>query len=202
MKVGTSPADDPVRVKAARDAIGSWADLFVDANGAYTRKQALEKAQAFADEGVAWFEEPVVHSDLEGLRLLRDRSPAGMKIATGEYGYDLRYFREVFLAGAADIVQADITRCGGVTEFMRVAALCAAWELPLSAHCAPSLHTHPCCAALPMDNVEYFHDHARIEQMLFEGAVKVRDGRLWPDLSRPGNGLELKRADAAKYAAG
>ena len=64
----------------------------------------------------------------------------------------------------------------------------------------PALHAHPCCAALPLRNVEYFHDHARIEHMLLDGALTPIAGALRPDLSRPGNGLELKRADAARYA--
>jgi L-alanine-DL-glutamate epimerase-like enolase superfamily enzyme len=138
--------------------------------------------------------------DLEGLRLVRDRGPAGMDVAAGEYGFDLFYFRRMLDAGAVDVLQADATRCGGFTGFLQVAPLCQAHNLPLSAHCAPSLHAHPCCAALPMKNIEYFHDHARIEHMLFDGALKPVDGTLKPDLSRPGMGLELKRADAARYA--
>ena len=98
MKIGTHPADDPGRVRAARDAIGPDVELFVDANGAYSRKQALAQAEAFAELDVRWFEEPVSSDDLDGLRLLRDRAPAGMDIAAGEYGYDLFYFRRMLEA--------------------------------------------------------------------------------------------------------
>jgi L-alanine-DL-glutamate epimerase-like enolase superfamily enzyme len=198
MKVGASPDEDWERVRAAREAIGSAA-LFVDANGAYHRKQALAFAEAFRELGVVWFEEPVTSDDLEGLRLLRDRAPAGMQVAAGEYGYDLVYFHRMLQAGAVDCLQADATRCGGITEFLRVAALCAARSLPLSAHTAPSLHLHPCCAAAPACHVEYFHDHARIEHLFFDGAPEPEGGVLRPDLSRPGLGLELKRADAERY---
>ncbi len=199
MKVGTHPYDDLERVRAAREAIGPGVELFVDANGAYDRKQALWFSGRFAELDVTWFEEPVVADDLEGLRLLRDRAPAGMEIAAGEYGYQLLYFRRMLDAGAVDVLQADATRCAGISEFMRVGALCEAHSLPLSAHTSPTLHAHPCCALSPAVHVEYFHDHARIEHMLFDGALTPVHGNLYPDRSRPGLGLELKRQDAEKW---
>ncbi|MGH8163540.1 MAG: enolase C-terminal domain-like protein, partial [Rhodanobacteraceae bacterium] len=170
MKVGREPLRDPARVRVARDAIGNDARLFVDANGAYSRKQALQLAVPFSDCGVSWFEEPVSSDDLQGLRLIRDRAPPGMDITAGEYGYDIIYFRRMFEAGAVDVMQADATRCGGITGFIHVAALCNAFELPLSGHCAPSIHAHPLCALKPAIHTEYFHDHVRIERMLFDGA--------------------------------
>ena len=199
MKVGRDPAADRERVRTARKAIGD-AELFVDANGAYARKQALALASAFNSAGVSWFEEPVSSDDLDGLRLLRDTAPPGMDITAGEYGYDLGYFRAMLQAGAVDVLQADATRCAGITGFMRVAALCEAFRVPLSSHCAPSIHVHPCCAATPVRHLEYFHDHVRIEEMLFDGALAARRGMLEPDRSRPGMGLDFKRADAARYA--
>jgi L-alanine-DL-glutamate epimerase-like enolase superfamily enzyme len=199
MKIGTDPAADLERVRAARAAIGPQAELFVDANGAYSRKQALAFAEAFADLHVTWFEEPVYHHDFAGLRLLRDRGPAGMDIAAGEYGYDLEYFRRMIDAGAVDVLQADATRCAGITGLLGAAALCEAHFLPLSTHCAPALHAQPGCALRPFRHLEYFHDHARIEQLLFDGALAPVAGALRPDLSRPGLGLEFKRADAQPY---
>jgi L-alanine-DL-glutamate epimerase-like enolase superfamily enzyme len=200
MKVGRSPRDDLTRVRAAREAIGPDAELFVDANGAYSRKQAFALAEAFASLDVSWFEEPVSSDDLDGLRLLRDRAPAGMDIAAGEYGYALPYFRAMLDAGAVDVLQADATRCAGITEFLRVGALCAARSLPLSAHTAPALHAHACCAVAPLRHLEFFHDHVRIERLLFDGVLEPMNGALWPDRSRPGLGLALKRVDAARYA--
>ena len=199
MKIGTHPEDDLGRVRAARQAIGPDTELFVDANGAYSRKQALAFAERFAALGVCWFEEPVSSDDLEGLRLLRDRGPAGMAVAAGEYGYDLPYFRRMLDAGAVDVLQADATRCAGLTGFLQVGALCAAHCLPLSAHCAPALHVHAGCAVPVLRHLEYFHDHARIESLLFEGVAPVTEGALRPDLSRPGHGLEFKRQDARRY---
>lgn len=202
MKIGRQPDEDPARVRAARKAIGPDAELFVDANGAYSRKQALALAERFAEQDVCWFEEPVSSDDLEGLHLIRDRAPAGMDIAAGEYGYDLWYFRRMLEAGAVDVLQADVTRCGGITPFLLVGGLCQARSLSLSAHCAPALSVHPCCAVLPFRHLEYFHDHVRIEERFLDGVLRPESGRLAPDLSRPGHGLELKQADVETYAVG
>ncbi len=200
MKVGRDPAADAGRVRAARAAIGDGVGLFVDANGAYSRKQALAMAARFADAGVSWFEEPVSADDLDGLRLVRDGVGGQMEVAAGEYGYEPFYFRRMLAAGAVDVLQADGTRCGGVTGFLAAHALADAHGLPLSAHCAPSLHVHLGCALTRLRHVEYFHDHQRIEEMLFDGAPTPRAGALGPDAGRPGLGLTLKRQDAAKFA--
>jgi L-alanine-DL-glutamate epimerase-like enolase superfamily enzyme len=201
MKIGSDPAQDMERVAAARHAISGSAELFVDANGAYARKEALAFAERLAELGVVWFEEPVSSDDLDGLRLLRDRAPAHLEIAAGEYGYEPLYFRRMLEAGAVDVLQADATRCCGITGFLRAAALADAYGLPLSAHTAPALHLHVCCAAPRVRHIEWFHDHARIEHMLFDGAPVPRKGTIAPDLTRPGLGLALKQKDAAHYAA-
>lgn len=199
MKIGTDPAADIERVRSAREAIGPRAGLFVDANGAYGRKEALAKAAAFAELGVSWFEEPVSSDDLEGLRLIREHAPPGMRIAAGEYGYDSFYFRRMLEAGAVDVLQADATRCAGITGFLAAGNLSAAFATPFSAHTAPSLHAHAACALPAAINVEYFFDHSRIEQMFFDGAIKPSGGMLRPDSSRPGFGLECKLPDMEKY---
>ncbi|HEY1610181.1 MAG TPA: enolase C-terminal domain-like protein [Paraburkholderia sp.] len=200
MKVGTQPDQDPQRVEAARQAIGDAAGLFVDANGAYTAKEAQRLAHAFAAQRVSWFEEPLSSDDRRGLAALRANLPPGMDLAAGEYGYTPDDFRELLEAHAVDVLQADVTRCGGVTGFLQAAALCDAWHLPLSAHCSPGLHLHVACAAPRLRHIEWFHDHARIEAMLFDGAPRVRDGHIAPDLSRPGCGLAFRHADAERYA--
>jgi L-alanine-DL-glutamate epimerase-like enolase superfamily enzyme len=201
MKVGTAPADDLRRVKAGREAIGSQSALFVDANGAYSRKQAIGFAEQFVRYGVTWFEEPVSSDDLQGLRLIRNRAPAGMEIAAGEYGYDTDYFRTMLEAGAVDVLQADATRCAGISGFLEAATLAAAHHVPLSSHTAPSIHVHVCCATPAVCHLEYFHDHVRIERMLFADVMEPVKGILYPDQFRPGLGLEFKRSDAARYAA-
>jgi L-alanine-DL-glutamate epimerase-like enolase superfamily enzyme len=199
MKIGRDPSADVDRVRAARKAIGPEVQLFVDANGAYTRKQALAQAEKFAEHEVRWFEEPVSSDDLDGLRLVRDRAPAEMDIAAGEYGYDSFYFQRMLSAGAVDVLQADATRCGGVSGFLEAAVLSRTFQLPFSFHCAPSLHAIPACAAPSFMIGEYFFDHTRIERMFFDGVLRPVNGALKPDRSRPGFGLEFKRKDAAAF---
>ena len=197
MKIGKNE-DTLGRVRIAREAIGRDVELFVDANGAYDVREAIEIAHAIASQDVAWFEEPVTSDDLEGLRFVREHAPNGMRIAAGEYGYRARYFDCMLAAGAVDTLQADATRCG-ITGFLVAATLCDARGIPLSAHCAPSLHTHVACAAPAVVHVEHFHDHERIERMLLDGASTPKNGRLIPDSSAVGMGLTLKRADAEKH---
>jgi L-alanine-DL-glutamate epimerase-like enolase superfamily enzyme len=197
MKIGREPARDLERVRAARKAIGRHCQLFVDANGAYGRKQAMRMAQELAGEGVAWFEEPVVKTDIEGLRLVRDAAP--MEVSGGEYAYEPFDFLQ--LLPVLDVMQADATRCGGITGFLAAHALCRAHELPLSSHCAPALHVALGCALPGVRHLEWFFDHQRIERMLFEGAPEPEHGRLRPDLSAPGLGLAFKRTDAERFRA-
>lgn len=199
MKVGTHPEDDPRRVRVARKAIGNTTELFVDGNGAYTVSQALKLAQEFAEQGVCWFEEPVSSDNLAGLRHLRERAPAGMDIAAGEYGYTAWYFQRMIDAAAVTVLQADATRCAGITGFLDAAALCWAANLPLSSHCGPSMHLHVCCAVPRAIHMEFFHDHARIERLFFDGFCEPKNGIMSPDLTRPGMGLELREKDAAKF---
>lgn len=201
MKIGRDAKADRERVRLARSAIGPDTELFVDANGAYQRKQALAQAETFVQFNVGWFEEPVSSDDLDGLRLIRDRAPSGMEIAAGEYGYDAGYFRLMLEAGAVDVLQADATRCGGITGFRQAAALCAAHHIDLSAHTAPALHTHVCCASEPVRHLEYFHDHVRVERLFFDGIPEPVGGELRPDLTRPGMGIELREKDVARFAA-
>lgn len=198
MKIGSDPEHDPARVETARRAI-SEAGLFVDANGAYTATQALALAERFAAQGVLWFEEPVSSDDLNGLALVRERAPAGMDVAAGEYGYNLDDFRRWLSGPVVDVLQADATRCGGVTGFLQAAALCEPHHLDLSGHCAPAIHLHIACAAPRLRHLEWFHDHVRIEHMLFDGAPTPHNGVIAPDLTRPGFGLAFKDRDAERF---
>jgi L-alanine-DL-glutamate epimerase-like enolase superfamily enzyme len=198
-KLGRDPDADPRRLDAIRDAIGPDAELYVDANGAFERKQALAWAERYAGEwGVTWFEEPVSSEDVDGLRLLRDEGPPGLEIAAGEYGDTLPAFRR--LAGAVDCLQADVTRCGGYTGLRSVAALADTFGLDLSGHCAPQVSVHGLAGVRNLRHLEWFHDHVRVESLLFDGVLEPGDGALRPDRSRAGNGLELRREEAAQWA--
>jgi len=199
MKIGRDADADLARIATARNTIGPDIDLYVDANGAYDPKKATGLAERFAEYGVSWFEEPVSSNNLSGLHFVRHHAPAGMQIAAGEYGYTPDYFWSMLNAGAVDTVQADGTRCGGVTGFSLVAAQAQAAGIPLSAHTAPALHATLGSAYPNIVNVEYFHDHTRIEQLLFEGVPDLVSGALVPDVTRPGLGLTLKPRAAADY---
>lgn len=199
MKIGANPEFDPDRVASARKAIGSRCRLFVDANGGYSVMQAIELAHCFAQQGVSWFEEPVSSDNLVGLDQVRRRAPLGMDIAAGEYGYTAWYFKRMLDAQAVTILQADCTRCGGISGFLDAASLCWAHNVPLSSHCGPSMHLHVCCAVPRAVHMEFFHDHARIERLFFDGFREPVNGNMSPDLSRPGMGLELKTQDAEKF---
>jgi len=194
---GSREERDLERVALARKAIGDRAELFVDANGGYTRKQAVRMARALSAEGVTWFEEPVSSDDLEGLREIRDL--IDIDVAAGEYGYDLFYFERMLSAGAVDCLQVDVSRCAGITDWLRACAAAAAHGLQVSGHTAQSLHAHPACAAPNLRHLEYFHDHARVDRLLFDGVLDPKGGVLRPDFSRPGMGLELKRSDAERF---
>lgn len=196
---GSRPARDLSRIRQARKVIGADCELYVDANGAYTAKQAVRLMRQAADCNVIWLEEPVSSDDLFGLRAVREAVDAD--VAAGEYGYDLTYFRRMCEAGAVDCLQADASRCGGITEWLRVAAVAAAYNLQISAHCAPYLHAHVAACVPNLRHLEWFHDHTRIALRFFEGAAPPVDGVLRLRSDSPGHGLTLREADLESYRA-
>jgi L-alanine-DL-glutamate epimerase-like enolase superfamily enzyme len=199
LKVGRNQDRDPARMDAARQAVGPDVELYVDGNGAYSRKTALHWAARFRDEWqVSWFEEPVTSDDLAGLRLVRDQGPAGLDIAAGEYGYTPEYFAAMI--DVVDCLQADVTRCGGITGLLAVGALTAVHDLDLSVHCAPQVSAQAACGVPRLRHLEYFHDHVRIEALAFDGRLEPdKDGTLRPDRTRVGHGLTVKAADLDQY---
>ncbi len=198
MKVGRDQDRDVDRVGIARKAVGDDVALYVDATGAWTRAQAVGWAQRLAEWDVQWLEEPVSSDDLEGLAQVRDRAPGFMDVAAGEYGYDQPYFAR--MVPAVDCLQADVTRCGGFTGFRAVGPLCDAAGIDISAHCAPQLSAYALATCWHPRHVEWFHDHVRIERMLFDGVLEPRPGgllRLPRDVA--GHGLALRRRDADAF---
>ena len=194
---GTAPERDLARMRQAREVIGEGTELFVDANGAYTRKQAIRVLNSASDLAVSWFEEPVSSDDLEGLREIRNAVDAD--VAAGEYGFDLYYFRRLCEARAVDCLQVDASRCGGITEWMRAAALAASHGLEVSGHCGPHLHAHVAAATPNLRHLEWFHDHVRLEQMFFDGTLDPQGGSICPDGSAPGHGLTFRSSDIERF---
>ncbi len=194
---GNRAGRDIERIRQAREIIGPRCELFVDVNGAYTAKQAIRVAERVADLDIHWLEEPVSSDDLVGLRAVRAGVVAD--VTAGEYGCDLAYFQHMLAADAVDCLQADISRCGGISEWMRIAAAAAAHGVQISGHCAPHLHAHAAAATPNLRHLEWFHDHVRIEHMLFDGSLDPTGGAVRPDSSAPGHGLSFKAADAEQY---
>jgi L-alanine-DL-glutamate epimerase-like enolase superfamily enzyme len=194
---GSNVRRDLARIRRARTIIGDATELFVDATGGYNCKQAIRAITAAAADDVRWFEEPVSSDDLEGLREVRDA--VGPDVTAGEYGYDLAYFRRMCAAGAVDCLQADVSRCGGITEWLRVAAVAASFNLEVSGHCGPNLHAHVAAATPNVRHLEWFHDHVRIESMFFDNTLDPSGGTITPDSTAPGNGLVLRSSDVDKF---
>jgi L-alanine-DL-glutamate epimerase-like enolase superfamily enzyme len=194
---GACEARDLARIARAREIIGPDVELYVDANGGYQRKQAVRVARAMAEWDVRWFEEPVSSDDLDGLREVRDRAAAD--VAAGEYGTDVTYFRRMCAHGAVDCLQIDATRCGGYTEWLRSAAVAAGFGLSVSGHCAPNLHAPVAAATQNLRHLEWFHDHVRIESMLFDGSLDPTGGTVTPAMTRPGHGMTLIEDAADRY---
>lgn len=197
---GTRERRDLERILVARKTIGDDRELYVDANGGYTRTQARRLGGQFADAAnVAWFEEPVSSDDLPGLREIKEY--LDIDVAAGEYGYDEVYFDRMLASEAVDCLQIDVTRCGGYTSWLRAADMALAHGVGISAHCAPNLHAHVGTAVPHLRHVEYFHDHQRVDSILFDGLLDPTGGVLTPDRQRPGHGMSLKVSHAEKYRA-
>jgi L-alanine-DL-glutamate epimerase-like enolase superfamily enzyme len=197
---GSNESRDLARVALAREVIGPDTELYVDANGGYSTGQAVRMADRMDQFRVTWFEEPVSSQDPRGLATIRRQ--VRPDVTAGEYSWTLADSARLLAAEAVDCLQLDVTRCGGITEFLRGAALAAAHNVQVSGHCAPNLHAQVAVAVPNLRHLEYFHDHQRIERMLFDGTLDPAGGVLTPDPDRPGLGLELRSADAERYRAG
>lgn len=194
---GSNADRDLTRVAFTRKVVGDDCAVFVDANGGYGRKQAIRVGHALAGYGVDWFEEPVSSDDLDGLAQVRAAVDAD--VTAGEYGWDAYYFRRMCAAEAVDCLQVDATRCGGITEWLRAAAIASSFGLEISGHCAPHVHLAVATATPNLRHLEWFHDHVRIESMLFDGVADPRDGWIRPREGEPGLGLRLRACDADHY---
>jgi L-alanine-DL-glutamate epimerase-like enolase superfamily enzyme len=196
---GRAVARDLARIEQARTVIGPDIELFVDANGGYTVGQAIRLGHRFDELDVRWFEEPVSSDHLAEMARVRDALAAD--VAAGEYGWDVTYAARMIGAGAVDCLQADVTRCGGITELLRIAAAADAAGLQVSGHCAPHAHVAALTAVPNLRHLEWFHDHVRIENMLFDGTLDPTGGTLTPR-DDPGHGLTWRADVAGQFAIG
>ncbi len=195
---GANEPRDLARCALARGVVGDGVALMVDANGAYTATQAVRVGRRLHDgQGIVWFEEPVSSDDLVGLRHVRANLGA-VDVAAGEYLTEEYTAARMLRAEAVDVLQIDVTRCGGYTTWLRIAGAARAASVPVSGHCAPSLHAHVAVAVPNAMHVEYFHDHWRCDHALFDGALTPRDGVLVPVPNVAGHGMVV-RPEAATY---
>lgn len=194
---GTRVSRDVERMRQARAVVGDGVELFVDANGAYSASQAVRVMDDVSDLDVRWFEEPVSSDDLAGLRHVRRSVRAD--VAAGEYAGDLYEARRLCGSDAVDCLQLDVSRVGGITEWLRAAAVAASYNLQVSGHCGPHLHAHVAAATPNLRHIEWFHDHVRIETMLFDGTLDPTGGVITPRDDAVGNGLTFRDDAAEQY---
>lgn len=186
---GCNVARDLDRVARVVARVHDAAEVMADADGAYSRSEAMRVGQDLDLLGVRWFEEPVSSEDLRGLGQLRDA--LNCEVAAGEYIWELSDASS--MCDAVNCVQLDVTRCGGFTGWRRCASYAHAAHVPVSAHCAPALHLPLGIADDALRNIEWFSDHVAVEDQLVEGAPVVRDGRIASGRpSTPGHGYQLK----------
>ncbi|NQW16038.1 MAG: mandelate racemase/muconate lactonizing enzyme family protein [Chloroflexi bacterium] len=193
MKVGKdfghSEREDLQRLDAVRTAVGDDVEIFVDANNGYYAKQAIRMAVEFEDYGVGWFEEPVLADDIAGLAAVA--SSTTIPVATGEHEYTKFGFKDLITAGGVDIVQPDIGRVGGVTEWMKVAHMAHAFNLPVAPHAFQLIHLHTACATPNLKVVEYLGSVESNDELWYTEFPKPVNGMWSPYPDRPGLGLEL-----------
>jgi L-alanine-DL-glutamate epimerase-like enolase superfamily enzyme len=181
-----------------REAVGDEVEVFVDANNGYYAKQAIRMAREFAPYHVGWFEEPVLADDIEGLAAVA--RAIDIPVATGEHEYTKYGFKDLIARGGADIVQPDVGRVGGVTEWMKVAHLAHAFNLPVAPHAYQLVHLHLTCATPNLRIVEYLGIVEEADRIVYREFPEPQDGMWSPYPDRPGLGLELDPVALRNYA--
>jgi D-arabinonate dehydratase len=195
---GRSEREDTERVAAVREAVGDDVALYVDANGAYYPKQAIYMAKAFQQYQVGWFEEPTLADDIQGLAEIR-RS-IDIPVATGEQEYTKYGFRDLISGGGADIVQPDVARVGGVTEWMKIAHMAHGFNLPVAPHAAQLVHLHLACATPNLKVVEYMNTVLEGDRVWYTDFPAQKDGMWSPFADKLGLGLELDPRAVEKWS--
>jgi len=186
---GMSEDEDVKRLAAVRKAVGDDVEIYVDANNGYYAKQAIRMSQIFEQFDVKWFEEPVLADDIEGLSVISQSTT--IPVATGEHEYTKYGFKELISRGGADIVQPDIGRVGGVTEWMKVAHIAHGFNLPVAPHAYQLIHLHVACATPNLKVVEYLGVSDQSDRVWYTEFPEPVNGMWSPYPDRPGLGLEL-----------
>lgn len=196
VKVGADPEADAERLTELREAWGDEIWLGVDANERYDYATALAMGHFFEEEiGADWFEEPITCEDIEGHARLA--SKLEVPIAAGEMLFDRSEFIAYLERGALAVLQPDVTRLGGITGWLKTAALADQYGLPISPHLLPEISVHLACGLPGVTSVEYMPWH----MALFTNPPRLERGRMVPPPG-PGLGLELDRDAIARMRVG
>lgn len=186
MKAGRQRVSEDVsRVAAMRKHLGDGFPLMVDANMAWTADEAIRRARALQPYDLTWLEEPIIPDDIAGhVRIVEQ---GGVPIATGENFRTLWEFKQMIAAGGVTFPEPDVTNCGGITPFMKVAHLAEAFNLPVTSHGAHDVTVH-LMAACP--NRSFMEVHGFSLNGYLEEQMLMHDGyAVAPE--RPGHGVLL-----------
>ena len=189
MKVGRSHAEDESRVRAVREALSPAVDLMLDGNCAYTLPEARRLAGRVANVPLAWFEEPLDKGDYAGHADLRNR--IDIPIALGENYYNETQFEQAMATGAADVVQPDVCRVGGISGWLAVAEAVRGRNLPVVPHYVEPLHVHLACV---FEHVPYIERHSTVLDSVLEEPLEPCEGTFRPP-DKPGHGIRFGGLD-------
>ena len=201
--MGQDERTDIALVREARKGLGNDADLMIDAGLVWDAKTAIQRAGAFSEYKIFWLEEPLQPDDYEGYRKLSEATE--VRIAAGEEESNRLSYLELMDRGRIDIVQVDLTRCGGFTEAMKIASLAYDRGIPVVNHgfttyinVAAALHF---LNSIPNSFILEFvaEEETTLRDRLTKQRIVAKDGMLdIPDA--PGLGIELDEASIEKYA--
>ena len=197
MKIGhRDPEVDVERVRLVREAIGPHIHLSLDVNNAWSLTTALRLVRRLEPFGIYWLEEPILADEISSLAKLADKTD--IPIAVGENHYTKWEFKDLIAQGAVQIVQADVTKCGGITEFLKIAAMADAHGLPACPH--HSVFTDVAAIAAVPNGLfhEYVHDMFEPASRLVLNPARPEQGVIEP-LDKPGFGIELDPAAFEKF---
>jgi L-alanine-DL-glutamate epimerase-like enolase superfamily enzyme len=195
---GRAEDEDLRRLAAVRKAVGDDVEIYVDANNGFYAKQAIGFARRMANYDVRWFEEPVLADDVAGLAAVA--RAIDIPVATGEHEYTKYGFKELISQGGADIVQPDVGRVGGVTEWLKVAHLAHAFNLPVAPHAVQLVHLHLACCTPNLKVVEYLGVSEETDRLFYTDFPEPQNGMWSPYPDRPGLGLELNPRAVERYS--
>ena len=183
MKIGRGRVEDAERIRAVRETLPDAMELFVDANCSLNIAEALRLVDEIDDVTLGWLEEPFEKGDYGAYADLRKQ--VNVPIALGENLYNETQFKQVLQQGAADVLQPDVSRVGGITPWIGVANAAQLWDVPVSPHYIEPIHVH---LVAPYDNVPYIEHHSTALNRVVESPLELDDGTFVPP-DEPGHGV-------------